>query len=60
MMEFLILMSVIIYLMIALHNFYRSSWIGAFFKSGFISFMYMLLVVPIAAVGVICVAFMLY
>ena len=59
-LEFLILMSVMIYLMIALHNFYRSSWIGAFFKSGFISFLYMLLVVPIAAVGVIFVAFMLY
>ena len=59
-LEFLILLSVVIYLMIALHNFYRSSWIGAFFKSGIISFMYMLLVVPIAAVGVIFVAFMLY
>ena len=59
-LEFLILMSVVIYLMIALHNFYRSSWIGAFFKSGIISFMYMLFVVPIAAAGVIFVAFMLY
>ena len=59
-LEFLIIMSVIIYLMIALHNFYRSSWIGAFFKSGIISFAYMLFVVPIAAAGVIFVAFMLY
>ena len=59
-LEFLILLSVIIYLMIALKNFYRSSWIGAFFKSGFISFLYMLFVVPIAAVGVIFVAFMVY
>ncbi|MGB5692084.1 MAG: DUF3667 domain-containing protein [Flavobacteriaceae bacterium] len=59
-LEFLILMSVMIYLMIALRNFYRSSWIGAFFKSGFISFLYMLFVVPIAAVGVITVAFFLY
>ena len=59
-LEFLILLSVMIYLMIALHNFYRSSWIGAFFKSGIISFMYMLFVVPMAAVGVIFVAFMLY
>ena len=59
-LEFLILLSVVIYLMLALLNFYKSSWIGAFFKSGFISFLYMLLVVPIAAVGVIFVAFMLY
>lgn len=59
-LEFLILMSVVIYLMIALRNFYRSSWLGAFFKSGFISFMYMLFVLPLAAAGVIFVAFMLY
>ncbi len=59
-LEFLILMSVIIYLMIALRNFYKSSWIGAFFKSGFISFMYMLFVLPIAAAGVVFVAFMVY
>ena len=59
-LEFLILLSVVVYLMLALRNFYKSSWIGAFFKSGIISFLYMLLVVPIAAVGVIFVAFMLY
>ncbi len=59
-LEFLVIMSVGVYLMIALRNFYMSSWIGAFFKSGFISFMYMLVVVPLAAVGVIFVAFMLY
>ena len=59
-LEFLIILSVVIYLMIALRNFYKSSWVGAFFKSGFISFMYMLFVVPIAAVGVIFVAFFLY
>ena len=59
-LEFFILLSVVVYLMIALRNFYRSSWVGAFFKSGFISFMYMLFVVPLAAAGVIFVAFMLY
>ena len=59
-LEFLILMSVVLYLMIALRNFYKSSWVGAFFKSGFISFMYMLFVLPIAAAGVIFVSFMLY
>ncbi len=59
-LEFLILMSVMLYLMIALRNFYRSGWIGAFFKSGIISFLYMLFVVPMAAAGVITVAFFLY
>lgn len=59
-LEFLILMSVMVYLMIALRNFYHSSWIGAFFKSGIISFLYMLFVVPMAAIGVISVAFFLY
>ena len=59
-LEFLIIMSAMIYLMIALRNFYRSHWVGAFFKSGIISFLYMLLVVPIAAAGVVFVAFMLY
>ena len=58
--EFLIFLSFLVYLMIALKNFYRSSWLGAFFKSGIISFMYMLFILPIAAAGVIFVSFMLY
>lgn len=58
--EFLILQSVVFYLLLALRNFYRSSWVGAFFKSGFISFMYMLFVLPIAGAGVIFVSFMVY
>ena len=49
--EFLIFMSFLIYLMIAMRNFYRSSWIGAFFKSGFISFIYMLVIIPLAFAG---------
>ena len=58
--EFLVSLSFLIYLMIALKNFYRGSWLGAFFKSGVISFMYMLFILPIAAAGVIFVSFMLY
>lgn len=59
-LEMLITFSFLIYLMIALRNFYKSSWIGAFFKAGIISFLYMLIIVPMAAIGIITVAFMLY
>ena len=58
--EFLIFLSFLVYLMIALRNFYRSSWIGAFFKSGIISFIYMILIVPMAFAGLIFASFMLY
>ncbi|MBT8323236.1 MAG: DUF3667 domain-containing protein [Eudoraea sp.] len=59
-LEFLISLSFLVYLMIALRNFYRSSWIGAFFKSGFISFIYMLMIIPIAFAGIVFASFMLY
>jgi hypothetical protein len=58
--EVLICFSFVIYLMLALRNFYKSSWKGAFFKSTIISFLYMLVIVPVAATGIILVAFMLY
>jgi hypothetical protein len=53
-------LSLVIYLMLAFRNFYKSSWFGAFLKANFISFVYMLFVVPIAAIGVLLVSFMLY
>jgi hypothetical protein len=59
-LEVLICFSFVIYLMIALRNFYKSSWVGAFFKAGIISFLYMLIIVPVAAIGIVMVAFMLY
>jgi hypothetical protein len=59
-LEVLTCLSFIVYLMIALRNFYRSSWLSAFFKANIISFFYMLIIVPVAAIGVIMVAFMLY
>ncbi|MEH6512778.1 DUF3667 domain-containing protein [Maribacter arcticus] len=58
--EVLFCFSFILYLVIALRNFYRSSWLGAFFKASIISFFYMLIIVPVAAIGIIMVAFMLY
>ena len=59
-LEVLICLSFVIYLMLALRNFYKSSWVGAFFKAGIISFFYMLIILPVAAAGIIMVAFMLY
>ena len=59
-LEGLLFLAILVYLMLALRNFYRSSWIGAFFKAGTISFIYLLIVVPIAVFGVILVSFMLY
>lgn len=58
--EVLICFSFVLYLIIALRNFYRSSWLGAFLKANFISFLYMSIIVPVAAIGIIMVAFMLY
>jgi hypothetical protein len=58
--EVLFFLSFIVYLMLALHNFYKSSWIGAFFKANIISFFYMMIIVPIAIFGIIMVSFMLY
>ena len=59
-LEVLVWLSFLFYLMIALRNFYKSSWVGAFFKSGLISFIYSLFILPIAAAGVVFVSFMLY
>lgn len=58
--EVLYWLSFIFYLMLALRNFYKSRWVGAFFKANTIAFMYMLFVLPIAIVGIIFVSFMLY
>ena len=58
--EVLFFLSFIVYLLLALHNFYKSSWIGAFIKANIISFFYMLIIVPIAIFGIVMVSFMLY
>ncbi len=59
-LEVLVFLSFIVYLTLALRNFYKSSWVGAFFKASTISFIYMMFIVPIAISGVIMVSFMLY
>lgn len=58
--EVLMCFSFIVYLMIALKNFYESSWLASFFKANVILFFYMLIIVPVAATAIIMVAFMLY
>ena len=58
--EFLVVLSFIIYLILALRNFYKSSWLGAIIKANIISFVYMMFIVPIAIFGIMMVSFMLY
>lgn len=52
--------SFIIYLMIALRNFYKSSRISAFFKGIFVTYVYVMIIVPIAFTGIILVSIFLY
>ncbi len=59
-LEVIITLSYLVYLMVALRNFYRSSWIGAFLKANVISFIYMLFILPVAFLGIVFMAFMLY
>ncbi|WP_297798411.1 DUF3667 domain-containing protein [uncultured Eudoraea sp.] len=58
--ELVISLSFVIYLILALRNFYKSSWIGAIVKAYIISFFYMLIILPVAAAGVVLASFMLY
>lgn len=58
--EFLFFLSFIVYLIVALRNFYRSSWIGAFLKANIVTFIFMLILVPVAFVGLILTSFMIY
>ncbi len=59
-LEVLLFLSFVVYLLVALRNFYRSSWFGAFVKANLISFIFMSFVVPIAVFGIIMVSFMVY
>lgn len=59
-LKVLFYLSFILYLLLALRNFYKSSWIGAVIKANFISFVYMMIVVPLAVFGIMFVTIMLY
>ena len=58
-LEVIISLSYLLYLIIALRNFYRSSWLGAFLKANIISFIYMPLIISMAFV-LIFMTFMIY
>jgi len=58
--EFLFFLSFIIYLIFAMRNFYKSTWIGAFFKANIVTFVFMLMVVPTAFIGIFLASFMIY
>jgi hypothetical protein len=58
--EVLITISYMLYLILALRNFYRSSWLGAFFKAGLISFAFMPFILIMTFIGIVFMAFMLY
>ncbi len=59
-LQFIIFFSFLLYLILALRNFYRSSWLGAILKANIIGFVYMLIIVPIAFLGIIFTSLMLY
>ena len=59
-LEFLVFLSFIVYLILALRNFYRSSWFGAFLKANIITFIYIIFILPMAFMGITLVSFMLY
>ena len=59
-LEVLFLFSFLIYLILSVRNFYDSSWLGAIFKANTISFIYLLIIIPIAFFGLVLTSFMLY
>jgi len=59
-LQVLFFLSFIIYLILAFRNFYKSSWIGAVFKGFVVSYVYMIIIVPLAFTGIILVSIFLY
>ncbi|MEB8328675.1 DUF3667 domain-containing protein [Flavobacteriaceae bacterium KMM 6897] len=59
-LEILFLCSFLIYLIMSLKNFYRSSWLGAILKANTISFIYLLIIIPMAFFGLVLTSLMLY
>jgi len=58
--DFLIAMSTYFYLLIAIKRFYKQGWFLSFFKSGLASFVYLMMVIPIAIVIIGFVGFLFY
>ncbi|WP_353777662.1 DUF3667 domain-containing protein [Winogradskyella sp. 3972H.M.0a.05] len=58
--DFLIVLSTFFYLWIAVKRFYRSGWILSFIKSGIATFIFLIMVAPMAAGIVLLFSFMFY
>lgn len=59
-LEVLFILSFLMYLILSLKNFYRSSWLGAILKANTISFIYLLFIIPMAFFGLVLASLMLY
>lgn len=55
-----ICLSFMIYVIIAIRNFYKSSWIGSIIKATLITALYILIGIPLASVGILLTGFMFY
>ncbi len=58
--QIMINLSFTIYLFIALRNFYGGSWFASILKSQVMTFIYMLFILPLALMGIVFMAFMMY
>ncbi len=58
--DFLLVASTYFYLLIAIKRFYKHGWFLSFFKSGLTSFVYLMIVIPIAVVIISFVGFLSY
>ncbi|PKB43328.1 uncharacterized protein DUF3667 [Cellulophaga sp. RHA19] len=58
--QFLIILSTFIYLCIALQKFYKQGWLLSFFKGSLATFIYFVIVIPIAITILSAFAFLMY
>ncbi|PIA77497.1 hypothetical protein BFR04_08630 [Gaetbulibacter sp. 4G1] len=58
--DFLLVVSTYFYLFIAIKRFYKHGWFLSFFKSGLASFVYLIIVIPIAVAIISFVGFLSY
>jgi len=59
-LDWLIILATFFYLLIAIKRFYEQGWIVSFFKSGLLTFLFLLFVMPFTAIIVGAIAFMFY
>ncbi|WOD43398.1 DUF3667 domain-containing protein [Hwangdonia lutea] len=58
--DFLITLSTYFYLLLAIKHFYKQGWFLSLFKSGLATFIYLMMVIPVAMVIIIFVGFLFY